>query len=187
MQRQHIICYVFRISGAIFFMISTNVSNTHCPHLMGRMLGAAAILIAVAHVVPADAANLSVTIQASPKLLSSPVAQTAIDDTKALLQQAMPSADVSINKAKARVVIVLPDTNVSTNRPNHSPPNHPPHSSTKHRLPTPDRSYRWKSSSEAGQTILRLHAGSPEGMACGLFMNLWDVSRTLGVGSLLFR
>ncbi|MBC8019368.1 MAG: hypothetical protein H7X83_12730 [Verrucomicrobia bacterium] len=128
------------------------------------MMTAAVILIAIAYVVPANASNLSVTIQTSEGLLSSPVAQAAIDDTWALLQQAMPTADVGINKAGARVVIVLPDTGKSSNRP---PPLLP--ASAMHRLPTPDRSYRWKSRSQAGQTVLRLQARSPEGVACGLY------------------
>jgi hypothetical protein len=124
----------------------------------------AVILIALTCVIPANAANLSITIQASPKLLSSPVAQAVIADTRALLQQAMPTAAVGINKAGARVIIVLPDTGVTTSRP--SPPLP---ASTIHRLPTPDRSYRWESRHVANQTVLRLQARSPEGVACGLY------------------
>ena len=106
-----------------------------------------------------------ITIQAPPQLLSAPVTQAAIADAMALLRQALPSADVSINKkAGAKVVIVLPDINVSTNRSQLSLP-----SPSIRRLPVPDRSYRWKSSPEAGQTILRLQASSPQGVACGLY------------------
>jgi hypothetical protein len=129
-----------------------------------RLLVAVVTIISAAHVVPAGASNLTVTIQASPKLLTSPVVQVAINDTRALLQQAMPSAHVSINRAGARVVIALPDTIMSANRP------YPPLSaSTVQRLKPPDRSYRWKSGPKAGQTILRLQARSAEGVACGLY------------------
>jgi hypothetical protein len=132
--------------------------------LMGRFLVAAVTLIAAAYVVPANAATLSVTIQASPKLLSSPVARSAIDDARALLHQAMPSADVGINKAGAAVVIILPDTPDTTNSPRPAQP-----ASTRQRLPTPDRSYCWRSRSETGTTVLRLQARSPDGVACGLY------------------
>ncbi|HEY3309685.1 MAG TPA: hypothetical protein VGJ93_14625 [Desulfuromonadaceae bacterium] len=131
---------------------------------LGGTLAAAVILIAGAHVVPANASNRTVTIQASQKLLTSPVAQAAIDDAKVLLQQALPAAHIRINKPGARVVIVLPDINISTKRPHHPLP-----ASTGHRLKTPDRSYSWKSRTEAGQTVLRLQASSPQGVACGLY------------------
>ncbi|MBC7962035.1 MAG: hypothetical protein H7Y05_03725 [Steroidobacteraceae bacterium] len=130
------------------------------------ILVVAVILISATDAASASASSFSVTIQASPKLLLSPVAQAAINDTRALLQQAMPSAHISINnKAGTQIVIVLPDTSPSTNRP------HPlqPASTAKNRLSTPDRSYRWKSRSEAGQTVLRLQARSPQGVACGLY------------------
>jgi hypothetical protein len=145
-------------------MISTYDPDKLRPHLMGGILIAAIILIALAFVVPADASRLSVSIQASPKLLSSPVAQAAVDDTKALLQQALPTAAVSINKAGAQVVIILPEIIATTKK---SPPPLP--ASTTHRLATPDRSYRWKSRLEGAQTVIRLQARSPEGTACGLY------------------
>ena len=128
------------------------------------MLAAAVMLFAGTSVAPACASNIPVTIQASPKLLSSPVAKAAIDDTRALLQQAMPSAIVSLNKDGAQVVIILPDTGISAPRPHQSPP-----ASTRYRLPTPDRSYRWTSRPETGRTVLRLQARSPDGVACGLY------------------
>ena len=139
------------------------LSNTLCR--LGWMLIPAVILIVTADVVPAKASRFTVTIQATPRLLSAPVAQAAINDSRALLQQAMPSADVRINrKAGAQVVIILPDTNLSTAKPHPFPP-----ASARHRLPAPGRSYRWTSRSENGQTILRLQAGSPQGVACGLY------------------
>jgi hypothetical protein len=145
-------------------MISTYDSNKHCPHLMGGILIAAIILIVLAFVVPANASSLSISILASQKLLSSPVTQAAVVDTRALLQQAMPTAAVSINKAGAQVVIILPDTDILTNKQHR-----PLSASTTQRLPTPDRSYRWKSRLEGAQTVLRLRASSPQGVACGLY------------------
>ncbi len=125
----------------------------------------AAILISATVAVPASASSLSVTIQASPKLLSLPVAKAAILDSRLLLQQAIPSADVGINTAGAQIVIILPDTGILTNRPFPLKPA----STVKNRLSAPDRSYRWTSSSKAGQTVLRLQARTPEGVACGLY------------------
>jgi hypothetical protein len=120
------------------------------------------VLTIAAGAVPASAASLSITIQASPQLLSSPVALTAVDDTRALLQQAMPSARVSINStSQAHIVIILPEANGTTHRL--------PTASNKPRLPVPDRSYQWKSRPAAGQTVLRLQANSPDGVACGLY------------------
>jgi hypothetical protein len=145
-------------------MNSTYDSNKHCPYLMGGIPIAAIILIALAFVVPAYASSLSISILASQKLLSSPVTQTAVVDTRALLQQAMPSAAVSINKAGAQVVIILPDTDILTNK------QHRPLSAlTTQRLPTSDRSYRWKSRLEGAQTVIRLQARTPQGVACGLY------------------
>src|SRR5450631_349317 len=137
---------LLRFQGRLFMKLTDKPGTWgYC-----RLLVVAVTIISAAHVVPAGASNLTVTIQASPKLLTSPVAQTAIDDTRALLQQAMPSAHVSINRAGARVVIALPDTIMSANRP------YPPLSaSTVQRLPSPDRSYRWKSRTVAGHTVLR--------------------------------
>jgi hypothetical protein len=125
---------------------------------------AAVFLMVFMCVTPASASRFSVSIQASPKLLASPIAGTAIYDTTSLLQQAMPSAAVGINKGGAQVVIILPDIHIPTNSPNPAMA-----ASTSHRLPTPDRSYRWKSRHEAGHTALRLQARSPEGVACGLY------------------
>ena len=118
---------------------------------------AAVILIIAAFAVPVHASTLQIAIQAPQKTLSSPVALTAIEDTKALLQQAMPAAGVGINKAGAQVVIILPDTG----------PRSLPASGT--RLPVPDRFYRWSSTAKGNQTIISLQAHSPEGVASGLY------------------
>ena len=128
------------------------------------MLSAALILIIGVRTVPAVAAPCSITLQASPQLLVSPIAYAAIADTEALLRQAMPAADIGINTAGAAVVIILPDMPSTPHRP------HPvgPLSGTR-RLTTPDRSYRWQSCREAGRTVLRLRAGSPDAVACGLY------------------
>ncbi|MDA8414202.1 MAG: hypothetical protein M0023_10510 [Desulfobacteraceae bacterium] len=125
---------------------------------------AAGMLIAWAAVVPANASQLSVTIMAPPKLLSSPVARSAVEDARALLQQALPTATVSINTAGARVVIILPGLGAAKKRS----PSEMPATAT-HRLPTPDRSFRWESRSDGAQTMVRLLARSPEGVACALY------------------
>lgn len=131
---------------------------------MNRLF-AAVILTVVALAVPAGAAGLSISIQASKKLLSSPVAGLAIMDNRALLQQALPSAKVSINsRTGSEVLIILPDTDSPANGTRTSPP-----AAAMRRLPLPDRSYRWKSGSTNGRTVLRLQARSAEGVACGLY------------------
>ncbi len=129
-----------------------------------RLLVTAVIMIATAFAVPGNAAELSISIQASPQLLASPVAQTAIHDSVELLQMAIPSATVGINKADARVVIILPETSEATKNQHTLS-----QASTRQRLTTPDRSYQWKSRSEGSRTVLRLQAHSPEGVACGLY------------------
>src|SRR5450631_3100403 len=100
---------LLRFQGRLF-MKSTDKSGAwgYC-----RLLVAAITIISAAHVVPAAASNLAVTIQASPKLPTSPVVQAAVDNTLALLQQAMAAAQVRINRAGARIVIALPDTIMS--------------------------------------------------------------------------
>jgi hypothetical protein len=120
------------------------------------------VLPIAAGVVPASAASLSVTIQVSPQLLASPVSLAAIVDTRALLQKAFPSARVSINRtSQAHIVIILPEANGTTHRP--------PKATNHQRMLVPDRSYRWKSRPAVGQTVLRLQANSPDGVACGLY------------------
>ncbi|MFH1027928.1 MAG: hypothetical protein V1791_07995, partial [Pseudomonadota bacterium] len=145
-------------------MTSTRQSKRQRMRLITGLL-AAAVLIVVAIAVPADAAGLQVTIQAPARLLASPVARSAIDDTGALLQQALPSAKVSINnRTGSGVLIILPDTGIPADRTRTSPP-----AATMRRLSLPDRSYRWKSGSTNGRTVLRLQARSAEGVACGLY------------------
>lgn len=126
---------------------------------------AATVLILASIAVPAGAAGLSVSIQAPSQLLAHPVAQSAISDSRNLLQQAMPSADVSINSQKrAKVLIILPNVGQSKSRRHSTRPEAPVQ-----RLPVPDRSYRWRSASASGRTLLKLEAGSPEGVACALY------------------
>ena len=129
-----------------------------------RNLVIAVILITGAHVDSVDASSISISIQASPKLLSSSVVRNAVDDTRALLLQAMPSADITFNTSTAQVVIILSDSDASINKQQV-----PASSATIRRLNAPDRSYRWKSGTERGQIVIRLRAGSPEGVACGLY------------------
>lgn len=145
-------------------MTSTRQSSRHRPYVMIRLI-AAVILTVAALAVPADAAGLSITIQASKKLLLSPVARLAILDNRALLQQALPSAKVSINsRTGSGVLIILPDTHIPADGARTPLP-----AATMRRLPLLDRSYRWESGSTNGRTVLRLQAQSAEGVACGLY------------------
>lgn len=132
--------------------------------MMNRLLTAVALAVA-AHADPAGAAGLQVAIQAPARLLTSPVARSAIDDTGALLQQALPSAKVSINsRTGSEVLIILPDTHIPSDGARTSPT-----AAAMRRLPLPDRSYRWESGVSSGRTVLRLQARSAEGVACGLY------------------
>ena len=137
--------------------------NKHRLQLVVVQLVAFILLSAVEGAVAAAArSDFSVTIQAPPQLISSQVTMAAIDDTRALLQQAMPYARVSINStSRAHIAIILPDTSKVSGKP--------PSVSRKHPLPVPNRSYQWTSRAAAGQTVLRLQAGSPEGVASGLY------------------
>lgn len=137
------------------------MSSLRLNRIPGRFRIAAVILLTLACAVPARASALSITIRTSQKILSSRVAQRAIEDTKTLLRQAMPAAEVGINTAGAQVLIVLPDPG--------NPPPSPPAAMSKNRLPVPDRSYRWDSRAKGSQTVLTLRARSPEGIACGLY------------------
>ena len=101
---------------------ATSASACNALFRWGCMMGAAVILIIGELIAPAHAATCSITIQASPRLLSSPIAHAAIADTEALLHQAMPSADIGINKTGATIVIILPDTRVTASRPHLTPP-----------------------------------------------------------------
>jgi hypothetical protein len=122
------------------------------------------VLLAVASYVPAYAANFSVSIQVPAHQFLTPVVKAAVKDTKTLLQQALPSATIRINsRSNADVVIFLSDPNFIGKQLS------PLQRSKSRSLHVPDRSYYWKSSPKKGQTVLSLHACSPEGVACGLY------------------
>lgn len=145
-------------------MTLTSQSNRNRPCVMNRLFASVTLTFATL-AVPVDAAGLSITIQASKKLLSSPVARLAILDNRDLLQQALPSAKVSINsRTGSGVLIILPDTDIPVVEARTSPP-----AAAMRRLPLPDRSYRWVSGVSSGRTVLRLQARSAEGVACGLY------------------
>jgi hypothetical protein len=131
--------------------------------LLIRILISAAVILSLQFETPVEAADFLISISASPKLLDSPIVRAAADDTRSLLQQAMPSATVNVNNIGAQVVFRLPDPKEVTNKQTALP------ASTGQRLPTPDRSYHWSSAFEKGRTVLRLQATSPEGVACGLY------------------
>ena len=143
-------------------MMPTYGFNKHRILLIVIHLFVLVILTIAEGAVAASASSFSVTIQVQPHLLSSHIARAAIDDASALLQQAMPHARVSINStSQAEVVIILTDTSKVRGKLLTASNRHPLH--------LPNRSYQWISRTAAGQTILRLQASSPEGVASGLY------------------
>ena len=111
-----------------------------------------------------QARPLSISIDASDRLRSNPVAPLAIDDATRLLSRAFPDALIAYNARNCRLRIVLPD--VVPNREQCIP-----RSSVRPYLctPVPDSSYRWKSSRRNGTVTLALETGTPEGVAAGLY------------------
>ena len=154
---------VVQFMGRIACMLPTNRFNNHRLRLIVIRLVIFVILTGAEGIVAAPARpSFSVTIQAPSQLLSSNISRAAIDDTWALLQQAMPYAHVSVNSSlRTQIVIILPDTSNVTGKPLAA--------SSKHPLPVPNRSYQWQSRPAAGQTVLCLKASSPEGVASGLY------------------
>ena len=110
------------------------------------------------------ASALIISIDASERLCSNPVALHAITDFAKLLLRAFPRAAVAHNAPSCQVRIVLP--NVAANRDLCIPgPSVRPYLCTA----VPDASYRWQSG-RLGETItLRLKTVSPEGVAAGLY------------------
>jgi hypothetical protein len=147
--------------GTLFIMKFTYVFRKYYALMRSRIVVLSLIFLNV----PTAASAYSINIHVSKKLLTLPVARTAIEDGKALLQQAMPSAVISINtNTHSQIIIILPEAESFTKKQ----PS-PLAASAENRLPEVDRSYRWISRLESGQVVLRLQARSPEGVACGLY------------------
>lgn len=107
---------------------------------------------------------LTISIDATERLCSTPVASPAIADVAELLRRSLPGALVAHNVRACRVRIVLPDVVASRDRCIPGP-------SVRPYLCTavPDASYRWQSDRRRGPITLRLETGTPEGVAAGLY------------------
>ena len=123
---------------------------------MNRYLVATILLLIWA--TTCQAGQFRITISSPAALRDNPVAQHAVADTRALLRQAFPAADVSLTARNADVRILLPAALPAG-----------PTRSAAQGLKTPDAAYRWHSSGSSGVITLRLQAASAEGVACGLY------------------
>jgi hypothetical protein len=107
---------------------------------------------------------LYISIDASERLCSNPVAFLAIADAAELLRRSFQQVLVAHNISDCKVRIVLPD--VVANRDNCIPgPSVRPYLCTA----VPDASYRWQSRIRSGTITLRLETATPEGVAAGLY------------------
>jgi hypothetical protein len=107
---------------------------------------------------------LTLSIDASDRLRSIPVASLAINDATGLLSRSFPDALIAYGARKCQVRIVLPD--VVSNRDQCIPrPSGRPYFCTS----VPDSSYLWKSTRHNGTITLSLKTGTPEGVAAGLY------------------
>ncbi len=123
---------------------------------MNRYLVTTALLLIWA--ASCQAGQLRISISSPAALRDDPVVHHAVADTRALLRQAFPAADVSFSARNAAVRILLPA----------ALPAGPSRSAARVRKP-PDAAYRWRSSGGSGVITLRLQAASAEGVACGLY------------------
>jgi len=111
-----------------------------------------------------QAGSMTISIDASERLCSSPVANLAIADAAELLRRSFPQALVGHNIRACQVRIVLPD--VVANRDNCIPgPSVRPYLCTA----VPDASYHWQSGRRRGIITLKLETGTPEGVSAGLY------------------
>jgi hypothetical protein len=112
----------------------------------------------------ARALPLTISVDATQRLLSNPAAFLAVDDVNGLLHRMFPQALITGNASNCQVRIVLP--NVIASRELCIPgPSVRPYLCTA----VPDASYSWKSKREGGTITLKLVAVSPDGVAAGLY------------------
>ena len=127
-----------------------------------RLIFLMTLVVCFTHVSQASALNIS--IDASERLCSNPVAYLAIADVAELFRQSSPRTKVEHNARNSHVRIVLPD--VTANREICVPgPSVRPYFCTA----VPDASYRWTSQRIKRTTTLVLKTGTPEGVAAGLY------------------
>ncbi len=106
----------------------------------------------------------TISIDASERLCSNPIAYLAIADVAERLRCSFPRAQVVHNARVCQVRIVLPD--VAANRERCIPgPSVRPYLCTA----VPDASYHWQSEGRAGTVTLGLKTGTPEGVAAALY------------------
>jgi hypothetical protein len=123
-----------------------------------------ATLVTVSSANHANAKPLAISIDASERLCSSPVAFLAIADAAELLRRSFPRAVVAHNARACQVRIILPD--IEANRDQCVPgPSVRPYLCTA----VPDASYRWQSKRHRGAITLKLETVTPEGVAAGLY------------------
>ena len=125
------------------------------------------ILISLATVSTSQSSHaqpLTISIDASERLCSNPVALLAIADAADLVRRSFTPATVLHNARACQVRIVLPE--VIANREQCLPgPSVRPYLCTA----VPDASYRWQSRKGRGTITLSLKTGTPEGVAAGLY------------------
>lgn len=107
---------------------------------------------------------LTISIDASERLCSNPVAFLAIADAADLVRRSFTQATVVHNARACQVRIVLPEVVVNTNQCLPGPSERPYLCTA-----VPDASYRWQSRKGRGTITLSLKTGTPEGVAAGLY------------------
>ena len=107
----------------------------------------------------------SINIVAPDNLMRVPVVRLAVKDTCSLLSRGFPNARITLNSKVSKVRIVLPDPGQMRNSLLPEPKQH-----TRYPLLySPWQGYRWDSHRRKDFIELRLHATSPQGVACGLY------------------
>ena len=107
----------------------------------------------------------SIRIVVPDSLMRVPVVRLAVQDTRTLLSRGFPNARITLNAQVSKVRIVLPDPEQMRNSPFPGPEQH-----TRYPLlHSPWQGYRWDSQRRKDFIELRLHATSPQGIACGLY------------------
>lgn len=111
-----------------------------------------------------EALPLSISIDASDRLSSIPVASLAIEDATSLLSRAFPDVLIAYGARSCQVRIVLPDVVPSVDQCIPRPYARPYLCTS-----VPDPSYRWKSCRRNGTITIKLETGTAEGVAAGLY------------------
>ena len=99
----------------------------------------------------AGSRRLTISIHASPLVLASAPAKSAVDDTLQLLQRVFPQSDVTLNR-NGVVILQLPERVALTAAGK-----------------VPDQRYHWRSRRQGARTVLHLQATTPEGVSAGLY------------------